>query len=76
MILVHELSEFLFCIQRVSFSDLNPVDIFQFRKCNFDTLRNIDMSDICITAAVFTTALVLSKVKRKLLDMADETRNE
>jgi hypothetical protein len=34
------------------------------------------MSDICITAAVFTTALVLSKVKRKLLDMADETRNE
>ena len=34
------------------------------------------MSDICITAAVFTTALVLSKVKRRLLDMADETRNE
>ena len=34
------------------------------------------MSDICITAAVFTTALVLSKVKRKLLDMADDTRNE
>ena len=38
--------------------------------------RRFAMSDICITAAVFTTALVLSKVKRKLLDMADETRNE